>query len=153
MYSLLVIISKLFECVKQLQTRINTILNVCTHYLWLFCNLLQTCIITILNECQTTSNNYKKYIKFMYTLLVINIKWFKSVDLLRTITITLFNVCTHYYNCMYASLVINIKWFKRVEQLQTIIISVLNPCKHYMWFISNSSKESNNFKKVKCTYI
>ena len=52
----------------------------------------------------------------MYTLLVINIKWFQSVELLQTITITLFNVCTRYNNCMYTSLVININWFKGVEQ-------------------------------------
>ena len=31
----------------------------------------------------------------MFTLLVINIKWFESVELLRTITLTILNVFTH----------------------------------------------------------
>ena len=42
-----------FEVVEQLQTSIVTILNVCTHYLWLFESVeqLQSSIITILNVC------------------------------------------------------------------------------------------------------
>ena len=105
--------------------------------------------------CQTASKSYKNYIKCMYSLLVFSIKWFDSVELLRTIAITIFNVCTHYNKYMYTSLVINIKWFESVEQLQTIIITILNACKHYMRFILNSLKESNNFDnyQLMCTYI
>ena len=55
----IVFILKLFECVEQVQTHIKTILNICTHYLWLFCS------------CWTASNSYNNYIKCMYSLLVI----------------------------------------------------------------------------------
>ena len=48
----------------------------------------------MVRKCQTTSNNYSNHIKSMYTILVINIKWFESVELLRTIRITIFNVTT-----------------------------------------------------------
>ena len=62
---------------------------------------------------------------------MIHFKWFKSVELLRTIRITIFNVSTHYYNyikCMYTLLVINNKLFESVEQLRTITITILNAC-------------------------
>ena len=59
--------------------------------------VLITCdYFEVVRKCRTASNQYYKYIKCMYSLLVIILKLFESVELLQTSIITILDVCTHY---------------------------------------------------------